>query len=126
MLEARGLVKRFGEVVAVDGLSLRVAAGEVVGLLGPNGAGKTTTLRMLAGSLTPMDGEVRVVPEYRTECHFARPCVKRRPYRRFLRSNWGSDSFRLASKSGDAIKGTLDSPLRVLPGVWSSRSSAAI
>ena len=57
---ADGLVKRFGPVAAVDGVSLAVAAGEVVGLLGPNGAGKTTTLRMLAGILTPDAGCVRV------------------------------------------------------------------
>jgi sodium transport system ATP-binding protein len=57
---AEGLVKRFGPVVAVDGASLTVSAGEVVGLLGPNGAGKTTTLRMLAGILTPDAGCVSV------------------------------------------------------------------
>jgi sodium transport system ATP-binding protein len=59
-LVAEGLVKRFGPVAAVDGVSLTVSPGEVVGLLGPNGAGKTTTLRMLAGILTPDSGAVRV------------------------------------------------------------------
>jgi sodium transport system ATP-binding protein len=59
-LTAEGLVKRFGPVAAVDGVSLTVSAGEVVGLLGPNGAGKTTTLRMLAGILTPDAGCVCV------------------------------------------------------------------
>jgi sodium transport system ATP-binding protein len=59
-LVAEGLVKRFGPVAAVDGVSLTVSAGEVVGLLGPNGAGKTTTLRMLAGILTPDAGGVCV------------------------------------------------------------------
>jgi sodium transport system ATP-binding protein len=59
-LVAESLVKRFGLVAAVDGVSLTVAAGEVVGLLGPNGAGKTTTLRMLAGILTPDHGRVAV------------------------------------------------------------------
>jgi sodium transport system ATP-binding protein len=59
-LVADGLVKRFGPVAAVDGVSLTVSAGEVVGLLGPNGAGKTTTLRMLAGILTPDAGCVCV------------------------------------------------------------------
>jgi sodium transport system ATP-binding protein len=59
-LVAEGLIKRFGPVAAVDGVSLTVAAGEVVGLLGPNGAGKTTTLRMLAGILTPDAGRVSV------------------------------------------------------------------
>ena len=59
-LVAEGLVKRFGPVAAVDGVSLSVGPGEIVGLLGPNGAGKTTTLRMLAGILTPDRGRVRV------------------------------------------------------------------
>ena len=59
-LSASSLVKRFGTVHAVNGVSLEVCAGEVVGLLGPNGAGKTTTLRMLAGILTPDEGMVRV------------------------------------------------------------------
>ena len=57
---AEGLVKRFGPVAAVDGVSFSVSAGEVVGLLGPNGAGKTTTLRMMAGILTPDAGCVCV------------------------------------------------------------------
>jgi sodium transport system ATP-binding protein len=57
---ANDLVKRFPGVAAVDGLSLEVHAGEIVGLLGPNGAGKTTTLRMLAGILTPDAGQVSV------------------------------------------------------------------
>ena len=56
MISARSLTKRFGPVTAVDGLSLEVAAGEVVGFLGPNGAGKTTTLRMLTGAMPPTSG----------------------------------------------------------------------
>ncbi|EYF01239.1 ABC transporter ATP-binding protein [Chondromyces apiculatus] len=60
VLEATGLVKRFGKVTAVNGIDITVRAGEVVGLLGPNGAGKTTTLRVLAGILPPTEGRVRV------------------------------------------------------------------
>lgn len=55
-IDARGLVKRFGPRVAVDGVSLRVPKGEIFGFLGPNGSGKTTTLRMLCGLLTPDGG----------------------------------------------------------------------
>ena len=55
-----GLEKRFGERVAVTGLTFEVKAGEVFGLLGPNGAGKTTTVRMLTGLLAPSSGKGRV------------------------------------------------------------------
>jgi sodium transport system ATP-binding protein len=59
-LSASVLRKRFGPVQAVDGISVAVGAGEVVGLLGPNGAGKTTMLRILAGILTADSGSVTV------------------------------------------------------------------
>jgi ABC-2 type transport system ATP-binding protein len=59
-LELRRVTRRFGDVVAVDGLDLAVDRGEVVGLLGHNGAGKTTSVRLFAGLLAPADGEVRV------------------------------------------------------------------
>jgi ABC-2 type transport system ATP-binding protein len=55
-----GLVKRFGEVTALDGLDLEVATGEVHGFLGPNGAGKTVTIRTILGLLRPDAGEVRL------------------------------------------------------------------
>ena len=55
-----GLVKRFGEVTAVDGISLSVAKGEMVTLLGPSGCGKTTTLNMIAGFEKPDAGEIIV------------------------------------------------------------------
>ena len=60
-LRARGLVKQFRRVRAVDGVDLTVGAGERVALLGPNGAGKTTTLMMLLGVITPDAGTVELV-----------------------------------------------------------------
>ena len=60
-IEVAELEKRYGDVRAVDGLSLTVASGEVFGLLGPNGAGKTTTVEILEGYRQPDDGRVRVL-----------------------------------------------------------------
>ncbi|MET0229661.1 MAG: ABC transporter ATP-binding protein [Rhodanobacteraceae bacterium] len=56
MIETRQLVKRYGDLVAVDGISFRVEPGQVLGFLGPNGAGKSTTMKMLAGFLAPTSG----------------------------------------------------------------------
>src|ERR687895_1635773 len=56
-----GLVKRFGSVVALDGVDLQVPAGTVFGLLGPNGAGKTTAVRVLATILHPDGGRAEVL-----------------------------------------------------------------
>ena len=56
MIEAKGLAKRYGDLVAVADVSFKVEPGEVVGFLGPNGAGKTTTMRILTGFLPPTDG----------------------------------------------------------------------
>ena len=61
VIRVRGLIKRYGDVVAVDGIDFDVAAGEVFGLLGPNGAGKTTTVEILEGLRTPDAGEVSVL-----------------------------------------------------------------
>jgi ABC-2 type transport system ATP-binding protein len=55
-----GLVKRFGEVTAVDGLSLKIREGEIFGLLGPNGAGKSTTINILSGLVEPTSGSATV------------------------------------------------------------------
>jgi ABC-2 type transport system ATP-binding protein len=60
-LAARGLIKQFRRIRAVDGIDLTVGAGERVALLGPNGAGKTTTLMMLLGVITPDEGEIEIV-----------------------------------------------------------------
>jgi ABC-2 type transport system ATP-binding protein len=59
-IDIRALRKVFGQLVAVDGLTLSVRRGEVFGLLGPNGSGKTTTIRMLCGLLTPTSGTATV------------------------------------------------------------------
>jgi ABC-2 type transport system ATP-binding protein len=59
-VEARGLVKRYGDIVAVDHVDLTVDRGDVFGYLGPNGAGKTTSLRMLLGLIRPTGGEARL------------------------------------------------------------------
>jgi ABC-2 type transport system ATP-binding protein len=58
---ARGLTRRFGNVVAVDHLDLTVARAQVYGFLGPNGSGKSTTIRMLCGLLLPTAGEIEVL-----------------------------------------------------------------
>jgi len=58
VLEARNLVKRYGALPAVQDVSLRLEAGEVLGCVGPNGAGKSTTVKMLIGLLKPTNGEV--------------------------------------------------------------------
>ncbi len=60
MIAIEGLTKRFGPIVAVDGITLNVERGEVLGFLGPNGAGKSTTMRMVTGYLAPSAGSVKI------------------------------------------------------------------
>ncbi|HJM57500.1 MAG TPA: ATP-binding cassette domain-containing protein [Planctomycetota bacterium] len=60
MIRAEGLVKHYGDVRAVEGVSFEVGRGEIVGFLGPNGAGKSTTMRMLTGYLYPDQGRVHI------------------------------------------------------------------
>ena len=60
LIEAVGLQKQFGEIKAVDGISLRVTKGEVLGFLGPNGAGKSTTMKMITGFLEPDSGRASI------------------------------------------------------------------
>jgi spermidine/putrescine ABC transporter ATP-binding subunit len=67
------IAKRFGQIVAVDDLSLRINAGEFITFLGPSGSGKTTTLMMIAGFEDPSEGEIYID---------AQPIVNRPPYRR--------------------------------------------
>src|SRR5580692_7756104 len=59
-IETVGLTKKFGDLTAVDGVTLRVEQGEIFGFLGPNGAGKTTTVRMLCCLISKTSGEARV------------------------------------------------------------------
>jgi ABC-2 type transport system ATP-binding protein len=60
LIVTQALVKRYGDKVAVNNVSLEVQAGEVFGFLGPNGAGKTTTIKMIVGLLQPTSGTVKV------------------------------------------------------------------
>ena len=68
MLQLSGIVKRYGDFAAVNGLDLNVPRGEIFGFLGPNGAGKTTTIRMIAGVLEPTEGSI-VIGGYDLETH---------------------------------------------------------
>ena len=61
VISVRGLVKRYGDLVAVDGIDFDVASGEIFGLLGPNGAGKTTTVEILEGLRAPDGGTATVL-----------------------------------------------------------------
>ncbi len=72
-LELTGLVKRYGEATALDGVSLDIPAGEFVTLLGPSGSGKTTTLNMIAGFVQPDSGHIKMA---------GNPIERMRPYRR--------------------------------------------
>jgi lipooligosaccharide transport system ATP-binding protein len=63
LIEAKGLVKRFGEFVAVDGIDVEVHRGEAFGFLGPNGAGKSSTMRMIGCTSPVSDGHLRVLGE---------------------------------------------------------------
>ena len=74
-IQATGLSKRFGSILALDGLDLDVPAGSIFGLLGPNGAGKTTTIRILTGLAHPSAGTARVAG---IEVGLDRPELRRR------------------------------------------------
>ena len=67
-IEATDLVKKYGDVTALDGLSLKVEQGTVFGLLGPNGAGKTTAVRVLTTLLKPDSGSATSKQRVTREC----------------------------------------------------------
>jgi len=76
-IETNGLTRRFGDLLAVNGLDLRVERGTFYGFLGPNGAGKSTTIKMLTGLLAPTGGTMRILDQDLSDAHGARE-VKRR------------------------------------------------
>ncbi len=80
---ARGLIKRYGDLTAVDGLDLQARKGTCLGLLGPNGAGKTTTIEILEGLTRPDAGEIRV-----------------------LGLSWGRDAYRIRERIGVQLQET--------------------
>lgn len=61
VLEVKGLVKKFGKNIAVDGVSFSLPEGSIIGLIGPNGAGKTTTIKCIAGLLRKTEGQVKIM-----------------------------------------------------------------
>jgi ABC-2 type transport system ATP-binding protein len=60
LIEAQGITKRYGDLLAVDNVSFSAESGDVIGFLGPNGAGKTTTMRILTGFIPASDGTARI------------------------------------------------------------------
>src|SRR5574340_617940 len=62
----RGITRQFGDLIAVDDVSLEVPAGTILGVIGPSGSGKTTIIKMLNGTLRPTSGELRVLGEIPT------------------------------------------------------------
>jgi len=70
ILEARGLVKRYGQVVALDGADFELYPNEIVAIIGDNGAGKSTLIKALSGALQPDEGEIRLDGK---QVHFRSP-----------------------------------------------------
>src|SRR5437870_13712344 len=76
IIEVDNLVKKFGELTAVNGISFDVGAGEIFGFLGPNGAGKSTTIKMLATLLPPTSGSARLAGfDVTTQANDVRHCL---------------------------------------------------
>ena len=77
VIEARGLVKTYGDITAVDHVDLTVEPGDVYGYLGPNGAGKTTLLRMLLGLIRPSSGSSKLFVRAGSLWLLSRPRTRR-------------------------------------------------
>ncbi len=75
LLELQGLSKSFGSVIAADGIDLSVPAGEALGIIGPNGAGKTTLFNLIAGSIAPSGGAIRLDGKDVTHLPMHRRCI---------------------------------------------------
>lgn len=75
ILEARGLVKRYGNVTALDGTDLELLHGEILAVIGDNGAGKSTLIKALSGAIVPDEGEIRLEGDV---VHFSNPMDARR------------------------------------------------
>ncbi|MDA0215017.1 MAG: ABC transporter ATP-binding protein, partial [Planctomycetota bacterium] len=133
LISANNLHKSFAELRAVNGVSLRVNAGEVVGFLGPNGAGKTTTMRMLTGFHDPSSGSVSLngfsladdpIPARQTFGYLpegapAYPDMTVREYLQFIASARGIARREIASKIDDVagrvrLRGVLDQVIETL------------
>ncbi len=94
MIRLDELSKRYGKHLAVDGLSLDVAAGELFGFLGPNGAGKTTTIKMMAGLLQPTSGRIVLAGhDLKREPERAKAALGFIPDRPFLYETLSADDF---------------------------------
>jgi ABC-2 type transport system ATP-binding protein len=112
-IEAHGLTRRFGSVLAVDGVDLEVQRGEIFGCLGPNGSGKSTLMRMLLGLLRPTAGSARVLG-----CSMPRECER-------LRSSVGYMTQRFSLYEDLSVRENLDFAARVF-GLAAARRRARI
>lgn len=141
MIEAKGLVKRFGRTPAVDGVSLTVGRGEVVGFLGLNGAGKSTTMRLLAGALLPDAGTARICGiDMTADPRAGQACLGYLPeaaggfarltVREFLiycgesRGFWGAELNAMIARAAEAarLEAALDKAMKTLSKGWRQRA----
>lgn len=142
VVEVDGVTKRFGEIHALDGISLRVPRGIIFGLLGPSGSGKTTLIRIIAGALGCTSGRVTVFgrpqPDqanaarigYMTQTAALYPDLSLRENLQFFGTLYGLDGARLRARVAEIATGVeladrLDSPLHTFSGGMLQRASLA-